>query len=355
MVRIVVAGCSYGGLRCLLNLRKLFPEAELVGIDPSPYHVNITGFPKYFAGEVHHMELLLPLQEFLAKHHIEYLQEEATGLSPQSKHIYTSKRRMDYDYLVLAFGASHKQIPTATTGLFSPYTLQEVKELRSYLEKHIYQGKPIQAVVVGAGLAGIEWSCALAAYLKDKGTVTILERSTQILTGYSDKIRAYVRKILAEKKIQVKLGVNVQKIQHPSITLDKGKIPFTTVLLFAGVQNHPLVDKLNLEHNEKGILVKNTLQTPTYSNVFCVGDVVSLANNLTQPIKRATSALIQGKIAAENIAHHYARENLQNYEVHEMPLGIYLGTHEGLVHYKGLQYTGWLAWWSKKWREMHYL
>ena len=46
---------------------------------------------------------------------------------------------------------------------------------------------------------------------------------------------------------------------------------------------------------------------------------------------------------------------LRNYEVHEMPLGVYLGPGKGLVHYKGLMYGGWLAWWSKKWREAHYL
>ncbi len=111
MVRIVVAGCSYGGLKTLLTLRKLFPSAELVGIDPNPYHVNITGFPRCFAGETDSKELLFPLREFLSKRRIEFLQEEVTGLSPHSKHLYTANRRMDYDYSVLAFGASHKEIP----------------------------------------------------------------------------------------------------------------------------------------------------------------------------------------------------------------------------------------------------
>ncbi len=355
MVRIVVAGCSYGGLKTLLRLRKLFPQAELVGVDPSPYHVNITGFPRYFAGEMDSKELLLPLHEFLAKHHIEFLQEEVTGLTPSSKHLYTANRRMNYDYLVLAFGASHKQIPNPTPGLFSPYTLQEVKELRMYLEKHIYQGNPVSAVIVGAGLAGVEWGCGLAEYLNGKGTVTILERNPVILKGYSDKIRSYALKKLSEQHIQIRTSVTVEKIQHPAIALDKGKIPYTVALLFAGVCNSPLVEKLGLDCDEKGILVHNTLQTKKYPNIFVVGDAVSLADQVTQPIKRATSALLQGPIAARNIFFHYKEEALEKYTVNEMPLGLYLGHHQGLVYYKKWMYTGWLAWWSKKFRELHYL
>lgn len=355
MVRIVVVGCSYGGLKTLLTLRKLLPHAELVGIDPNPYHVNITCFPKYFAGEMQQTQLLLPLQEFLTKHHIEYLQEEVTGLTPASKHVYTSKRRMDYDHLVLAFGASHKQIPNPTPGLFSPYTLQEVKALRTYLEKHIYQGKPVSAIIIGAGLAGIEWAFSVKEYLKDKGEVTILERNPLILKGYSDQVRKYVLQKLAEKKIQVRTNTVVEKIQHPAITLSKGKLPYTATLLFAGVCNHPLVEKLGLEFNENGILVHNTLQTPKYPRIFVVGDAVSLTDQVTQPIKRATSALLQGKVCGKNIVHHREEEPLERYEVSEMPLGVYLGPGQGIVYYKEWMYTGWLAWWSKKWRETHYL
>ncbi|MEK6963207.1 MAG: FAD-dependent oxidoreductase [Nanoarchaeota archaeon] len=355
MTRIVVVGCSYGGLKTLLTLRKLFPQAELVGVDPSPYHVNITGFPRYFAGEMDSKELLLPLHEFLAKHHIEFFQEEVTGLSPNSRHLYTANRRMDYDYLILAFGASHKQIPNPTTGLFSPYTLQEVKELRTYLEKNIYQGKPIHAVIVGAGLAGVEWGCGLAEYLNGRGTVTILEQNSVVLKGYSDKVRNYVLKKLRQKNIHIQTNTQVEKIEHSTITFDKGKMPYTAALLFVGVCNHTLVEKLGLESNENGILVHNTLQTLKYPNVFVVGDAVSLVNQAVQPIKRATSALLQGPIAARNILHHYEEEALEKYPVNEMPLGIYLGHHQGLVYYKEWMYTGWFAWWSKKFRETHYL
>ena len=227
--------------------------------------------------------------------------------------------------------------------------------MRSYIEKHIYQGKPIHAVIVGAGLAGVELGCALAEYLKDKGTVTLLDCNSVILNGYSDKIRNYVLQQLNQKKIQIRTGVSVEKIQHSVINLDKGKIPYTVVLLFAGVCNSPLVSKLGLDFNEKGILVHHTLQTLKYPNVFVVGDAVSLAAPSAQPIKRATSALLQGPIAAKNILRHYEKEPLERYEVNEMPLGVYLGHHKGLVYYKEWMYIGWFAWWSKKFREMHYL
>jgi NADPH-dependent 2,4-dienoyl-CoA reductase/sulfur reductase-like enzyme len=120
------------------------------------------------------------------------------------------------------------------------------------MREFIHEKKPKKAVIIGAGLIGIEMSEALA---KQGVQVTVLEMLPFVLPGLLDEeIAAYLARYLRLKRVDVRCGTRVTRIEGDDqgnaqkVITEKGEIPTDMVLIAVGVRpNSKLAKEAGLE------------------------------------------------------------------------------------------------------------
>lgn len=164
--------------------------------------------------------------------------------------------------------------------------------------------QPKNAVVIGAGLTGLECADALVRCgLK----VSMLERTGQILGKLVDVAGAhYIMQAMQAQGVDLQLNASVAQINQNQVILDSGvTIAADLVILAAGVRPNKL-PILNGELACFGnyVVVNNHLQT-NLVDIWAVGDMVVLPDFLTNELVPSCSwpdAMMQGNYAAQNMA-----------------------------------------------------
>lgn len=213
---------------------------------------------------------------------------------------------------------------------------------------------PKRVVVVGGGSAGVEVACAIAAVLDDakRGRdVTIVDGSTRILGGYSERFRARAEKVLQKKHIEVKLGRRVTSVQSDAVELSDGsRISSDLTVWLTGPAAHPIFHDSGLAVDKRGfLLVNDSLQSISDPKIFGVGDCATLANYPDTP-KAGVYAVRQAPVLWESLTATVENRGLPTYEPQQGFLSL-LNTGDGkaLMRYKGyVGYNRW-AWYLKDW------
>ena len=215
---------------------------------------------------------------------------------------------LEYDKLVIATGA----LPTVPNwegftlkGIFTLSNIPDASAIRSYISSL----KNKNAMIVGAGLIGLEAAEAFAAAgLK----VTILEALGWALPALLDaEIAAHVEKHLRSKGVNVIFGQrvtgfqgdkngNVNKVMVGETGLDAG-----LVLLSLGVRpNVSLAKEAGLTIGATGgIAVNHYLQTSD-NDIYAGGDCVETVNIITQKktlVPMGSTANKHGRVIGTNI------------------------------------------------------
>ncbi|MBA3804842.1 MAG: FAD-dependent oxidoreductase [Acidobacteria bacterium] len=116
------------------------------------------------------------------------------------------------------------------------------------------------------------------------------------------------------------------------------------VVWTGGVRINPLVEKLGLEKDRRGlIVVEPTLQAHGYKEVFALGDVAFYEDASPRLAGTAQLALQQAGLAAGNIKALLAGRELQTKHFQELGEALSLGTERAAVLAGGKTFGGALA------------
>lgn len=159
---------------------------------------------------------------------------------------------------------------------------------------------PASMVIIGGGVIGIEFACALSA-LGCK--VTIVEALPRLAPSLDGEMATHLAKQLAAQGIELLLEHKVVSIadgeQAATVTVEHGgsSKELTAEKVLCAVGRRPYTDGLNAEaagiRSERGkILVDEYLQT-NIPGVYAIGDCLA-------QIMLAHTASAQGEVAAEN-------------------------------------------------------
>ena len=164
--------------------------------------------------------------------------------------------------------------------------LNDLKKLKSFLQK--FQNDKIKKnlFVIGAGPSGVEIACKINDIYKNKFDISIVERSNEILGRNKIFNREEAEKALERRKINVLLNSTVQEISDQKISiLDDSEIKDLdqdVVIWTAGVKpNLPYIDE-QVTQKDGRILVNENFQIDNCVNSFAT---VSYTH-LTLPTKR---------------------------------------------------------------------
>ena len=137
------------------------------------------------------------------------------------------------------------------------------------------------AVVVGAGLTGIETACELPKMLSDAldtgvtPRVILVDHNPHVGSDMGESARPVIEEALAENKVDTMTGVGVTAVDEQSVTLSTGEVvPAATVVWCAGMRANPLTAQFGVPCDRLGRLpVDDYLKVVGVDNVFAAGDV----------------------------------------------------------------------------------
>jgi NADH dehydrogenase len=137
------------------------------------------------------------------------------------------------------------------------------------------------AIVVGAGLTGIEGACELpgkflAAGVED-ARVILMDRNTHIGSDMGDEARGPIMEALTSLGIETRTGTGVASVEADSVTLSDGeRIPAATVVWTAGLRASDLTALLPVPRDELGrISVDPHMCVTGIDHLFSAGDAAA--------------------------------------------------------------------------------
>jgi len=282
----VVVGAGPAGVRVADRLAAAGQRVTLIGDEPGvPY--DRVALSRYLAQEVTAHDLRRP--PALGVRHLAGLRI-ATIDRAAHRLIASNGRRISYETLVLATGASAFRLPLPGADL--PHvklyrTLAEVETMIGMART----GGP--AVVIGGGLLGLEAAVGLAA----RGMqVTVLHAADRLMERQLDHPAATrLQAHLAAQGITVRTQANTQAITPADVTLADGThVPARLVVIAVGIRpNATLAAAAGLAVG-RGIVVDDAMRTSDPAILAC-GEC---AEHRGQCVGLVAPALAQAEVAA---------------------------------------------------------
>ncbi|MEN9224973.1 MAG: NAD(P)/FAD-dependent oxidoreductase [Thermostichus sp. HHBFW_bins_43] len=315
MSHICILGGGFGGLYTALELtRQPWPEPpQITLVDRQDRFVFAPLLYELLTGEMEDWEVAPRFRDLLPPESVQFRQGSVTAVDPKGRTVTLADgQSLEYDSLVLALGGETplQRVPGAAEFAFPFRTLADAQRLRAHLN-HLEErdpAQPIRLAIAGAGASGVELACKLSDRLGSRGRIRLIELGSRILSGFAESSREAAQQALAERRVQVELQTQVLCIEAlheskaPSFGLQLRRLdteeiatdPVDGVLWTVGTQMAAVITALELPKTEGGRLqVLPTLQTPTFPEIFALGDVAAVVDADGQPVPATAQAAFQ--------------------------------------------------------------
>ncbi|MGH3678208.1 MAG: NAD(P)/FAD-dependent oxidoreductase [Mycobacterium sp.] len=289
--RVLVLGSGFAGLWAALGAARRLDElgvrqgaVDVTVISSQPFHdIRVRNY------EADLSACRIPLQDLLDPAGVGHITAEVTGIDPTAATVSTADgARLGYDRLVMALGSRvvKPDLPGLAEFGYDVDTYDGAMKLQAHirgLAERAADPATATAVVVGAGLTGIETANELPAMLADAlgagatPRVVLVDHNLHVGSDMGESARPVIEEALAENKVEAMTGVGVVAIDERSVTLSSGEVlPATTVVWCAGMRANPLTAGFGVECDRLGRLpVDDYLRVKGIAGVFAAGDVAA--------------------------------------------------------------------------------
>lgn len=365
--RVVIIGGGFGGLFTALDLAG---AAQVTLISTEDHFLFAPMLYEYLSGEVEAWHIA-PSYTELIDERIDFIHGQVADVDLQSREVVIEGRAsaLSYDVLVLAVGGvtNYWNIAGAEEYALPFRKLADADALRQRMIEALDRIPPDLApqdvqraltfAVVGGGASGVELATKMSDLLRDaferralrgQPRVMVVEMSEQVVPGMGEDLRAYVEDALKEARVDVHTQTRVLGVSDKGFTIEhdgrQQLIEAAAVVWTAGVRVNPLVLKLDLEKNERNlIVVEPTLQVRGQERVFALGDVAYFSDATPTLAGTAQLALQQSGLAAKNVRALLNQGALQTKHFEELGEALSLGTERAAVLAGGKAFGGALA------------
>uniref|UniRef100_A0A7C1T6S7 FAD/NAD(P)-binding domain-containing protein n=1 Tax=Thermofilum pendens TaxID=2269 RepID=A0A7C1T6S7_THEPE len=311
MARVIVLGGGFGGFYALKTLSsELGGEHEVILVDRNERFVYLPSLP-YLISRKKGVEDLTERYVFIARRYgARFVKGEVARVDPDARRVELSDgRELEYDYLIIAAGATteYYDIPGADKAC-PAWRLEDYSRMLEELRR---LGEPRNVCIVGGGLTGLEVAGEMLEVL-GPGRVTIVEKMRMLIPTLNNPRAAEVaERFLKAKGARIVKGDGVVRVNENELHLESGeKISCDMIVWAVGVRASPIEIQGRVEQVGRGrwLRVKPNLQLTNYENVYAIGDINHFAVDSDCAMKMAEEAILQGKLAARNIALQLKRE-----------------------------------------------
>lgn len=312
---LLVIGAQAAGMSAASRAKRQQKDLDVLVLEKSSYvSYGACGLPYYIGDLVKSMEGLVVHDAafFKEKRGIPiWTRHEALQIDPKRKKVMARSldegkdKEIEYEKLVIGTGSQATVPPIEGIDYPHVYTLKTIEDgmrIKGFIEEE----KPEQAVIIGAGLIGLEMAEAFAARgLK----VTILKRPGSILKMLDESMTVPVQEELTKQGVELCLDAEIQKIKGDqkgvaTVSCSGRDYPADMVLLATGMKpRSDLAQAAGLSIGPfKEIEVDERMQTSD-PYIWAAGDCVGQVHRISQEkvyMPRGTTSNKQGRIAGEN-------------------------------------------------------
>jgi NADH:ubiquinone reductase (H+-translocating) len=287
--RVLVLGSGFAGLWAALGAVRRLDE---LGVPPGAVDVTVISSQPFHDIRVRNYEADLsacriPLQHLLDPAGVGHITADVTGIDPLSATVSTADgTTLGYDRLVLAVGSRvvKPDLPGLAEFSYDVDTYDGAKRLQAHIRRLAEDAADpatATAVVVGAGLTGIETASELPTMMSDALGVTprviLVDHNPHVGSDMGESARPVIENALAENRIETITGVGVTAVDERSVRLSSGDVvPAATVVWCAGMRANPLTAQFGVPCDRLGRLpVDDYLRVEGVTGVFAAGDVAA--------------------------------------------------------------------------------
>jgi NADH dehydrogenase len=299
---------------------------------------------------------------------------EVTGVDVARRRLLLAGGHMEYDYLVLAAGATHAYFGHDEWAPLAPglKTIDDATELRRRIllafESAEYEGDQgarraaLTFGIVGAGPTGVELAGSIKEiagqtlpkdyrHIDTRTTRVILfEGADRVLPPFPPELSARARRDLERMGVEVRVGSIVTDVTREGVSIGDEFIPVRNVFWAAGVRASELGGSLGVPLDRAGrVIVGPDLTIPGHPEVFVAGDMAAARSADTgEPVPGVAQGGIQmGRYAGERIA-----EEVRRSAPVARPPFVYrdkgslavIGTAKAVAHIGRWKLGGFVAW-----------
>lgn len=295
--KYVIIGASAAGIAAAHKIHVLDPTGTITLISEekeAPYNKCLLS--SYFISNVSPSLSIKNTINFLSS-------TRATEVIPKDKLVLLNNTEyIEYDKLLFATG-SRPNTEQAGNNYFFWHSLSDIMRITNFIKANNVR----QALIIGAGINGIECADALAT----KGIqVTIIEKQEHILNNLcaletASAIKQHIEKTGVTIYTQTIIREYDSNQDGTRVVLSNYKELFCDMVIFAGgtVPQIELAQRAMISCKQNAIVTNNYLESSEPS-IFAAGDCALVYNRLTeqfQPSFLWPDAIIQGNIAGANM------------------------------------------------------
>lgn len=299
--RVIIIGGGFAGTHAVLALASLPVDITLIDrrnhftFQPLLYQVALAVLSP--------ANIASPIRSIVRhKQNVEVLMDEVIRFDLEDRSVYLkSGSIMDYDYLVVATGATHSYFGHEEWAQYAPglKSIEDAIEIRRRVllafelaERQMLETgfhPPLNFVVIGGGPTGVELAGAISDIAKiymrhdfrhidpSRARVLLIEGGPRILAAYPEDLSRRAVEQLTALGVEVYTGVQVTDVKAGYVMAGSRRIDAVVTLWAAGVQASPLGNLLGLGTDKRGCVVLNeTLNPPGHPEVFVCGDLAHI-------------------------------------------------------------------------------
>ncbi|PIR41793.1 MAG: hypothetical protein COV30_02015 [Candidatus Yanofskybacteria bacterium CG10_big_fil_rev_8_21_14_0_10_37_15] len=389
MVKILILGGGFGGIRTALELQKnIKSDFSITLVDKNNHHLFLPALYEVAAAynvkrdlfAVHlKKSICIPYSDIFENKNIDFIQDEITDIDVSTKKVFCDSRILEYDFLVIALGGQTNDL--GITGVkeyaYSFKTVNDGLMINKKLEELIKNSSvsnPVKIFVCGGGFTGVELAAELSGCVKKLSkknqtnhktrSLILFEAGSKILPMISDEKREHVVRRLTRLGVAIMENSPIEEIGSNFIKLKNGqKMEGDIIIWTAGIKANDLLKNIpGLYVSTSGkIITDEFLQVNPATageNVFAVGDNVEFIDPKNQkPIPAlAYVAIDQGKIVAKNILRLMDNKKLCPYKPFYNVWVAPIGGKYAIAHlWNGVHFTGFWGWLVKQMIDLRYM
>ena len=375
--RVYIIGGGFAGIQAARALRRAPVEVTL--IDRRNHHLFQPLLYQVATASLSPADIAMPIRRILrGQQNARVILAEVTSVDLNAKLLHFPGGAVEYDYLILAAGATHSYFGHDDWAAVAPglKTLEDATTIRKRIllafESAEYEGNierrtaALTFAIVGGGPTGVELAGAIQEiaaksipkdfhYIDTTTTrVVLLQAGDRVLPSFPPALSARAQSDLEAMGVEVKLNSNVTNITRDGVYVGEEFLAVRNVFWAAGVKASPLGASLGVPLDKAGRVIANPdLSVPNHPNVFVCGDLAAVRSADTGKDVPGVAqggmqmGLFAGKIIARETSGKSAPKDRPAFSYHDKGNMATIGKARavaqiGRLHMSGL--PAWLAW-----------
>ena len=372
--RVIIVGCGFAGLTLARKLKN--SDFQVVIIDKHNYHQFPPLFYQVASAGLEADSILFPLRKIFQNYKNYHIRKaEVKAVDSVNNQLVTTAGIVEYDYLVLAHGATNSYFGSVQMQKYSRAmkTIAEVLDLRNSLlmnfenaliaKDESERDMLLNIVIIGGGPSGVEIAGALAEMNKHvlpkdypelkntRARIYLIEAADRILNMMSVKSSEKAKEFLEKSGVNVLTNTKATGCDECTVFIDSGvNIKTGMIIWTAGIKGNLIGGIKSDSYTRNGrLIVDRTSRIKGCENIFALGDISFMDEGKYSSghPQVAQVAIQQANLLSRNLKRITLNKSTEEFRYKDLGTMATIGKNLAVVelpfiHFQGL--FGWFVW-----------